>query len=168
MTINVPPLPAPSVPLVEPGTGLISSAWYIIIKSLYPAWIAGSTAIQDLPAVDPTLLHNNESDTLSKGFLSTPFDNGTKSSGTFTVDGANGALQKVTIAGKVTFGLPANGTSLQLLIIMATGAAVPDITAFEFIAGADIDAVVGNKFMASISNNSTYGTFSAIAGKGNT
>jgi len=168
MAIEVPPLPPPSAPLVDPKTGLMASAWYIIFKKLYPAWNAGATSIQELPPDDPTVLHNNEPDTLSKGFLSPHFDNGSKSSGTFTVDGQNGALQKVTLTGAVTFGLPVDGTSVQLLVINGTGAAVPNISAFEFPAGDGFDAVVGNKFMTSISNIAGEGTISVIAGKGNT
>jgi hypothetical protein len=166
MPVSIPPLPDPASALVD-STGRISEQWYRFFNSTLPAIRLAASSIQDIPT-DDTILHNNETDTLTVGFLSDPFDNGTKSSGTFTVDAANGSLQYVSNGGAFTLGLPADGTSVQLLIINVASAGAINLSAFDFIAGDDLDTVVGNEFMASVSNINGRGTFTAIAAAGNT
>lgn len=169
MAVSIPPLPDPASALVD-STGRISQEWYRFFNNAMPAIRLAASSIQDLPPVDTTLLHNNVSDTLTKGFLSALQAGGTHtfSTGTFTVDAADGSLQKLTNTGAHTWAQPANGTSVMVRVINGSGAGAIDITAFEAHGGDDFDTVVGNKFWASITAFDGSGVISIIADEANT
>lgn len=168
MAVSIPPLPDIASAVVD-STGRMTQEWYRFLFNAMPAVRLAASSIQDLPPVDTTLLHNNASDTLTKGFLS-PLQAGgthTVSTGTFTVAGADGSLQQLTNTGAHTWAQPADGTSVLIRVINGTGAGAIDITAFEAHAGDDFDTVVGNKFWASVSVIGTSSIISIVADEAN-
>lgn len=168
MPVSIPPLPDPASALVD-STGRISQEWYRFFNSTLPAIRLAASSVQDIPT-DDTILHNNVSDSLEVGFLSPLQAGGTHtiSTGTFTVDGADGSLQKLTNTGAHTWAQPADGTSVLIRVINGSGAGVINITAFEAHAGDDFDTVVGNKFWASVSAIDGSSIISIVADEANT
>lgn len=68
----------------------------------------------DLQAFDADTLKADTADVLTAGFATTTFDAGTKSSGTFTPDEANGNHQRAVNGGAHTLAPPTNNCSIVL------------------------------------------------------
>ena len=84
-------------------------------------------------AFDADTLKADTADTLGVGFDQTTFDAGTKSSGTFTPDIANGAFQVATNNGAHTLSPPGSDTtSLTMVIRYTNGASAGTVTTSGF------------------------------------
>lgn len=70
----------------------------------------------DVQAYDADTLKADTADVLTAGFAGAVYDAGTKSSGTFTLDEANGNLQKCVNGGAFTLSQPSNSTTIVLQI----------------------------------------------------
>lgn len=70
----------------------------------------------DVQAYDVDTLKADTADVLTAGFAGTVYDAGTKSSGTFTLDEANGNLQKCVNGGAFTLAPSTNSTSIVLQV----------------------------------------------------
>lgn len=76
----------------------------------------GLTIGTDVQAYDVDTLKADTADVLTAGFASTVYNAGTQSSGTFTLDEANGNLQKCVNGGAFTLAPPSNSTTIILQI----------------------------------------------------
>lgn len=102
------------------------------------AWVLLNAAVPDLVSLYLALAGGQ---VVTGGFRVTPYDNGAKSSGTFTPDAYNGNYQRVLNAGAFTLGMPANDCAIDLLI--QNGVAPGSIT---FDAGARVGASTGDAY----------------------
>jgi len=79
-----------------------------------------------------------KTDTISVGYTVTPYNNGTKSSGTFTPDPANGNYQYYTNGGAHTLAAPASDCAIDILVINgSSGAGAITMSGFK-TAGAGV------------------------------
>lgn len=82
------------------------------------------------------VLVNGVTDSLTKGYSATLYDHGTISSGTVTLDEADGPLQKITNNGAFILDPPSNDTSLVVDILNAAAAGAVTTSGFDKVDGA--------------------------------
>ena len=119
-----------------------------------------------LPATTGDILSNAESKNLSAGYTATAFPAGTKSSGTFTPDPANGNLQKVTNGGAHTLAAPSvgSGDSLSMVILYENNSSAGAVTLTGFTkTDGTFNTTSGNKFMCFITVIAGFSYVSVIA-----
>lgn len=113
-----------------------------------------------------TILRSDVSSNLTKGFTSTTYDNGTKSSGTFTPDPANGAHQKATFNGALTLAPPSTGTgdATTVTLTVTNGASAGAITTSGFTKkDGSFDTTSGNKFKCFMTVDSVASYLNIVA-----
>lgn len=86
-------------------------------------------------AYDAATLKSDETATLTKGYSATPYDAGTKASGTFTPDEANGCMQRYINGGAHTLAPPANNTSMVIQITNNASAGAITTSGFTKVTG---------------------------------
>lgn len=85
------------------------------------------------------------------GFTSTSFDNGTKSSGTFTPAYSNGNVQHATFNGALTLAPPSGDGSMVLDITNGASAGAITTSGFTKVSGDALDTTSGHKWRLFIS-----------------
>jgi len=103
------------------------------------------------PAASSTVLTTGNGATLTSGFIQADYDAGTKSSGTFTPDPANGNLQRCVNGGAFTLAPPSNNTSLQLDITNNGSAGTVTTSGFTKVVGSAFTTTNTNAFRCFIS-----------------
>lgn len=93
-------------------------------------------------------LQPNKSRTLTVGFSATPYDAGTKSSGTFTPDEANGNFQYVVNGGAHTLAPPTNSSTLVLQYTNNASAGTITTSGFTKVTGTTPTTTNGDDFLA--------------------
>lgn len=131
---NIPSLPSPAGRWVD-DQGRPMSEFLIFLNKLNPLLELANTAIQDLPDPDPNTLYRNLTATLTAGYTATPFNAGTKSSGTFTPAPADGNLQRYVNGGAHTLGKPTADCSIVVLITNNSSAGAINTSAFAKVRG---------------------------------
>lgn len=120
--------------------------------------VSSSTATTALPIVlersaipDADILTKNVSSNLTKGFTSTGYPAGIKSSGAFTPDPANGNIQVATNGGAHTLAPPTTGSgdAASMVILYTNNASAGSITTsgFTFVDGDTLTTTDGHNFM---------------------
>lgn len=107
----------------------------------------------NLPGASGDILSTGETKNLTKGFTSTAYPAGVKSSGTFIPDPSFGNLQTVTNNGVHAIAVPTisvgNSVSMALLYTNGATAGLPTTSAFNKVTGS-FDTVSGSKFICFI------------------
>jgi len=89
--------------------------------------------------------------TITGGYLSTTFDQGTKSSGTFTPEPANGVHQKVVNNGAFTWAAPTTEGEFRVKVTNGSSAGVITFSGFERKIGTGaLDTINTNKFLVTV------------------
>jgi|GEM_PF-3532158 len=106
--------------------------------------------------LDPDLLHSNAAKTLTAGFSATPYNAGTKSTGSFTPDPANGNKQYYTNGGAHTLAPPSNPTSIEIEVTNNGSAGAITTSGFTKVDGPTPGTTNGHKFIAYVSKTQNY------------
>lgn len=118
---------------------------------------ATGTIGTDVQAFDADTLKADTADVLTAGFAGTPYNAGTKTTGTFTPDEANGNLQYYINGGAHTLAPPTNSTTLIIDITNDGSAGAITTSGFTVVDGDSFTTTNTNKFRCYISN-STVGS----------
>lgn len=110
-------------------------------------------------------LNTGVSDTITKGYLVTPYNAGTKSSGTYTPDPADGNYQYATNGGAHTLAAPASDCAIDILY--TNNGSAGSITFSGFTVGSSTGSALTttntNKFIISIRRINSVATYSIYA-----
>lgn len=101
-------------------------------------------------------LKNSASATLSAGFKASPYSAGTKSSGTFTPDAANGNFQYATNGGAHTLAPPSDACSICLEYTNNGSAGAVTTSGFTKVTGDSFTTTNGHKFLCWITKHQNY------------
>jgi hypothetical protein len=128
------------------------------------AALAADATVQ-LPSTTGTLLSTAETQTITKGFTVTPNNIGTVSSGTTTLDPANGNYQYYTNNGAHTLAAPTSDCAIDILV--TNGASAGSITFSGFTVGSGTGSTYNttntNKFILSVRRINAVSTYSWYA-----
>lgn len=100
-------------------------------------------------------MHPGTTSTLTKGFSATSFSAGTKSSGTYTPDPADGGFQHATNGGAHTLAPPTNSCSIVVEYLNNGSAGAITTSGFTRVYGA-FDTTNTNKFLCNIIKTNSY------------
>lgn len=100
----------------------------------------------DAQQYDADTLKADVADVLTAGFASTPYNAGTKSSGTFTPDEANGNMQYYVNGGAHTLAPPTNNTTIILQVTNNGSAGAITTSGFTKASGDSITTTNGDDF----------------------
>lgn len=104
----------------------------------------------DVQAYDADTLKADTTDTLTVGFNATSFSAGTKSSGTFTPDPANGNFQHATNNGAHTLAPPASVCSIIIEYVNGASAGTVTTSGFDLVDGDGFTTTNGAYFQCII------------------
>lgn len=100
----------------------------------------------DVQAYDADTLKADVADVLTAGYAGTPYNAGTKSSGTFTPDEANGNMQYCVNGGAFTLAPPTNNTTLILQVTNNGSAGAITTSGFTKVTGDVLTTTDGHDF----------------------
>jgi hypothetical protein len=100
----------------------------------------------DVQAYDADTLKANLADVLTAGFAGTPYNAGTKSSGTFTPNEANGNLQYAVNGGAHTLAPPTNNCTIIIQYTNNASAGSVTVSGFTKVTGGTITTTNGDDF----------------------
>lgn len=95
---------------------------------------------------DADTLKADTADTLTAGFAATPYNAGTKSSGTFTLNEANGNFQHCVNGGAFTLAPPTNDCTIVLQVTNNASAGTITTSGFTKVTGSSITTTDGHDF----------------------
>lgn len=169
---------------LEPGTDVQAfDAGLLDIAGLTPTdgniivgdgtnWVAESGATAraslglaigtDVQAYDADTLKADTADVLTAGFATTPYNAGTKSTGTYTPDEANGNLQYATNGGAHTLAPPTNSGTLIILYANNGSAGAITTSGFTMVTGDDFTTTNGHEFLCYITKHNNGTGFSHL------
>lgn len=104
---------------------------------------------------DVDTLKSDTTKTLTAGYTVTPYNAGTKSSGTFTPDPANGNQQYCTNGGAFTLAPPSSATSIVLEVLNNGSAGAVTTSGFTKVTGS-FTTTNGDKFACNIVKTQNY------------
>lgn len=110
----------------------------------------GLTIGTDVQAYDADTLKADVADVLTAGFAATPYNAGTKSSGTFTPDEANGNFQYAVNGGAHTLAPPTNNCSLIIQYTNNGSAGAITTSGFTKVDGSALTTTNGDDFFLQI------------------
>lgn len=113
-------------------------------------------------AYDADILKADTADVLTAGYAQTPYNAGTKSSGTYTPDEANGNLQYATNNGAHTLAPPTNNGTLIVLYTNGASAGAITTSGFSMVSGDSFDTTLNNEFLCYITKHSNGSAFSHL------
>jgi hypothetical protein len=111
--------------------------------------VSGNIGIT-VQAYDADILKADTTDVLTVGYATTPYDAGTKSSGTFTPNEANGQQQYYVNGGAHTLAPPTNNTVLTIQVTNNGSAGTITTSGFTIVTGAALTTTNGNDFFLRI------------------
>lgn len=101
----------------------------------------------NVQAYDADILKADVTDTLTVGYATTTYDAGTKSSGTFTPDEANGNFQRIVNGGSFTLAPPTNDTVISIHVTNNGSAGTITTSGFTLITGDSLTTTNGHEFI---------------------
>ncbi len=104
----------------------------------------------NVQAYDAATLKSNATATLTKGYSATPYNAGTKSSGTYTPDEANGGFQYAVNGGAHTLAPPTNNCNIIVQYTNNGSAGAITTSGFTKVTGTAPTTVNGDDFFAYI------------------
>ena len=105
----------------------------------------------------------NVTETITVGYAQTSFNAGTKSSGTFTPDEANGSMQFYINGGAHTLAPPTNDTSISIQVTNNGTAGTITTTGFTIVIGDTLTTTDTDDFMFFIIKNNGFSILNVIA-----
>lgn len=99
---------------------------------------------------------NGQTDALTAGYSATPYNAGTKSSGTFTPDEVNGGFQYAVNGGAHTLAPPTNNCSLVIQYTNNASAGAVTTSGFTKVTGSTITTTNGDDFFFYITVNNGF------------
>lgn len=111
---------------------------------------ASADCFQMLNPASANNVQSNKTKTLTAGYSATPYDAGTKSSGTFTPDEANGNMQRYINGGAHTLAPPTNNCTLIVQITNNGSAGAITTSGFTKVTGAAPGTTNGDDFIGYI------------------
>ena len=124
------------------GQSLVTAANYAAMKGLLDLEIG-----TDVLAYSANVLFSNVTATLTKGYAATPYDAGTKASGTYTPNEANGNLQYAVNGGAHTLAPPTNNTTIIIQYTNNASAGAITTSGFTAVDGDTITTTDGHDFL---------------------
>lgn len=110
----------------------------------------GTTRTMTIPDGNGTILTDAVTDTLATGFSHTPSNEGTKSSGTYTPDEADGSMQYIVNGGAFTLAPPTNNCVIILQITNNASAGTITTSGFSAVKGDSFTTTNGDDFICTI------------------
>ena len=107
-------------------------------------------------AVDPDTLFADTADVLTAGFAQTPYNAGTKTTGTFTPDEANGNMQYAVNGGAHTLAPPTNSCSIHIQYTNDGSAGTITTSGFTIVTGDTPTTTDGDDFFYIITKNNGF------------
>ena len=141
---------------IDSGSGQ-AAGWQYDAGAGPAAWVLTSTS---LPA---TVIHSDATAVLTVGYSHTVHDEGTVSSGTFTPDEADGAMQKYVNGGAHTLAPPSNSTSLLIQMTNNGSAGALTTTGFNAVTGDTLTTTDGDDFFLTVTKNGAFSTLHVAA-----
>ena len=120
------------------------------------AWINILTLSTGAVTLDSNILKANVADVLTAGFAVTDYDAGTKTTGTYTPDEANGNVQKFVNGGAFTLAPPTNSCTLVLQQTNNASAGTITTSGFTLVDGDSLTTTNGDDFLLYITKVSTF------------
>jgi len=114
-------------------------------------------------AYDADTLKADLTDTLTVGYAATPYNAGTKSSGTFTPDEANGNFQYGVNGGAHTLAPPTNNCTIVIQYTNNASAGTITTSGFTIVVGDTLTTTNGDDFMFYITKNNGFSVLSVVA-----
>lgn len=136
-----------------PAGGITSSGLTMATAKILGRTAAEAGAVEELPLAD--FVRKAVSTTLVAGYSATSYDSGTKSSGTFTPDAANGNQQHCVNGGSFALAPPANATTILLEITNNSSAGAITTSGFTKVVGS-FATTNGHKFICNIVKSKSY------------
>lgn len=134
------------------------------------SWEVGGVAVTStaaelnlLDGITGNLLTDAQSDTLTKGFNATEHDAGTKTTGTFTPDPADGNFQKAVNGGAHTLAPPASTCSIVIQYTNNASAGAITTSGFTIVTGDELTTTNGHDFMFYIVRNNGFSHLNVVA-----
>lgn len=117
----------------------------------------------DVEAADPDILKADTTDTLGVGYSTTPYNAGTKSTGTFTPDEANGGFQYAVNGGAHTVAPPTNNCNLVIQYTNNASAGTITTSGFTIVTGDALTTTDGDDFFMYITKNNGFSHLNVVA-----
>jgi hypothetical protein len=117
----------------------------------------------DVQAYDANTLLSDTTATLTVGYASTPYNAGTKSSGTFTPDEANGSFQYGVNGGAHTLAPPTNNTSIVIQYTNNGSAGAITTSGFTAVTGDTLTTTNGDDFLLFITKINGFSHLNVVA-----
>ena len=114
-------------------------------------------------AFDADTLKADTADVLTVGFAATPFNAGTKSSGTYTPNEANGNFQYAVNNGAHTLAPPTNNCNLVIQYTNGASAGAITTSGFTKVTGDSFDTTNGNDFLAYVTKINGFSHLNVVA-----
>tara|TARA_R110000765_G_scaffold410019_1_gene508532 strand:- start:153 stop:590 length:438 start_codon:yes stop_codon:yes gene_type:complete len=109
-----------------------------------------------LQAYDADTLKADTADVLTAGYACTVHDAGTKASGTYTPDEADGNMQKAVNGGAHTLAVPANDCTLVIQYTNNASAGTITTSAYTIVDGDTLTTTNGHDFFFYITNSDAF------------
>lgn len=124
---------------------------------------ASAADLNKLASLTGNLLTDAQPDTLTKGFNATEYDAGTKSTGTFTPDPADGNFQKAVNGGAHTLAPPASTCSIVIQYTNNGSAGAITTSGFTIVTGDAITTTDGHDFLFYVVRNNGFSHLNVVA-----
>lgn len=124
----------------------VGASWTVVQTNIDGALVTTDIGVT-VQAYDADTMKSDTTATLTKGFNASEFDAGTKSSGTFTPDPANGNFQKAVNGGAHTLAPPASSCSIVIQYTNNGSAGAITTSGFTKRTGDTITTVNGDDFL---------------------
>jgi hypothetical protein len=137
----------------------------LVVRGASGAWGVVAYYRADGSSLLSTYLKSNTTATLTAGFAVTPYSAGTKSTGTFTPDPANGNYQYATNGGAHTLAAPASDCAIDILYTNNGSAGSITFSGFTVgsSTGSSLTTTNTSKFLISIRRVNSVATYSVYA-----
>lgn len=140
------------------GVSLVTAADYAAMKALLDLEIG-----TDVEAFDADILKADTTDTLTVGYNATEYDAGTKTTGTFTPDPANGNFQKAVNGGAHTLAPPGSTCSIVIQYTNNGSAGAITTSGFTKVTGDSFTTTNGHDFMCYLIRNNSFSHLNVVA-----
>jgi len=133
------------------------------IQAYNSTYVVDADIGSSVQAYDADTLKADTADTLTAGYACTVHDAGTKASGTYTPDEADGNMQKFVNGGAHTLAPPANDCTLVLQQTNNASAGTITTSGFTLVDGDSLTSTNGDDFFLYITNSDSFSSLTVKA-----